>query len=315
MRPAAAVAIALAAAGAALLPAAAAGSSRTRTPVRIAAPSPANATVAGFKLSLVRSRAAAASLVLAGGAAGLPRNVTVYAVVARQKRSDRISGALVAVHRADAVAAAGARAAARTLTVNIRHEAIPRGFRLSVKLEQRRNVLDPGRVFLCRRYFRTSDLAGAQRLSGPRLPNITIGTIFQAACNSARSRRPYATLGEFRSALNARSGAIVLTASQLPNEVDGTARFNFPVQAFGVLADSGHRFTGCGFSLGSCQISSTAHPSDYAVFSVAAPPAAANSSLPFALAMTPPPMPKLPFQFFGTGLGGGRLGPLLTRGP
>ncbi|HET8672674.1 MAG TPA: hypothetical protein VFL87_03500, partial [Thermoleophilaceae bacterium] len=74
--------------------------SRTITPLRILAPGPANATVAGFKLDLVRARGSRAAL--AGVSAALPRGVTIYAVLARQRRSDRVSGVVVAVNRAGA---------------------------------------------------------------------------------------------------------------------------------------------------------------------------------------------------------------------
>jgi hypothetical protein len=289
-----------------------------RTPVRIKAPSPANATVAGFKLSLVRARKASVSLALARTSAALPKNVTVYSVLAKQTRSDRVSGAFVVVNRADAVAArAPAHAAARTITVNIRHDPVPKGYKLTLKLKQSANVLDSHHVFLCSRYFHQSDLGNAQKLAGPRLPNITTGTVIQSACSSARSRNPYPSEGEFRYALNARAGAMVFTGSaQSANDVDGKVSFNYAVQAFGVLADSGHQFTNCAFAGGMCAISSTpGHTNDYALFTISGSPAPRGTELPFALTIAPQVTPALPFQFFGMNAGGSRFGPLLTSGP
>jgi hypothetical protein len=285
-----------------------------RTPLRIKSPSPANATVAGFKLKLVRVRRARVSL--ASAAASLPNDVTVYAVLAKQRRSDRVSGVVVAVNRAEAVAA-NARSAARVLTVNLRHAAVPKGYRLALTLRQSAGVLDTHHTFLCSRYFRESDLANAVKLAGPRLPNITTGTVIQSACSSARGMKPYPTEGEFRFALNARSGAIAfMRSAQVPNEVDGSATFNYPVQAFGVLADSGHQFTNCAFGSGTCAISSTpGHTSDYALFTVSGAVTPRGAQLPFALALAQPVAPALPFQFFGMNAAGSRFGPLLTTGP
>jgi hypothetical protein len=304
------------------VPAEAAKPSRTRTPVKIVAPAAANATVAGFELDLLKVHkkkgAKASAAALARIAAALPRHVSVFAVVGKQKRSDRVKGVLVATNRASRVSTSAAAAArrARRLTVNLKHAAIPKGYRLRLKLAQSANVLGRHRAFACGRYFRTSDLGGAQRLGGPRLPKITIGTVIQSACASARrSRAPYATLGEFRTALNAPSGALAFAlVPQLPNEVNGSASFNYGVHAFGVLADAGHQFTGCAFAAGTCAISSTAHPNDYVAFSLTTP-AAAGAQLPITLALSPNPAAALPFQFFGFDTGNHRQGPLLTSGP
>ncbi len=296
--------------------------SRTRTPVRVKAPAPANATVAGFELDLVKvhnhkRKRAKASAALAHIAAGLPKNVSVYAVVAKQKRSDRVKGVLVAVNRASAVATSAARhKAVRRLTINLKHGAVPKGYRLKLKLAESDNVLGRHRTLRCGAYFRTSDLAGAQKLGGPGLPNITLGTIIQSACVSARkSRAPYATLGEFRYALNAPAGALPFVVdAQFPNEVDGNASFNYQVKAFGVLADKGHSFAACAFTGGTCVIQTVAHTNDYAFFTLPAP-AAAGTQLPFALAISPGVSKALPFQFFGVDQSNHRNGPLLTSGP
>jgi hypothetical protein len=302
---------------AAAMPAPASAAKRTITVVRMKAPSPANATVAGFRLNLLRARKARMSVALARSAARLPKNVTVYAVVARQKRSDRVSGVLVAVNRAQAVAAsAAALPAARVLTVNLRHPRVPKGYRLALSLKQTANVLSVHRGFRCSKYFRGSDLGSAVKLAGARLPNVTIGTVIQSACESARSGRPYPTEGEFRTALNARSGSLSFVRStQVPSEVDGTASFNFSVRAFGVLADKGHQFTSCGFTAGTCAISSKAHANDYALFTVSGAPAPRDAQLAFALAVAPQVTPALPFQFFGMTAADSRFGPLLTSGP
>ena len=286
--------------------------SRTRTPVHMKAPSPANATVAGFRLNLVK--AGPASFALARVAASLPRNVSIYAVVGKQRRSDRVQGVLVAVNRATAVTA-GATAAKR-LTVNLRHAALPKGYRLRLRVAQTGNVLGRHHPFRCASYFKQSDLAGAQRLGGPGLPNITLGTVIQAACSAARGGGPFATLGEFRAALNAPSGALgFVRSTQVGDQVDGTATFNYETRALAVRADPKHRFTGCAFAAGTCTISSTAgHTNDYALFTLSAP-AAAGTQLPIVLALSPNPTPALPFRFFGFDAGNHRLGPLLTSGP
>jgi hypothetical protein len=307
-------------------PASAAKSSPTRTPVRLIEPSPANATVAGFELDLVKAHAKArsrkasvanASVAFAHIAAGLPKNVSVFAVVGKQKRSDRVKGVMVAVNRARAVAAGATPAARkRRLTINLKHARIPKGFRLALKLKQSSNVLSHHRAFACGSYFKTSDLAGVQRLGGPALRGITMGTLVQAACASAKKNpAPFPTLGEFRTALNAPSGALPFTVStQFPNVVNGIASFNYGVRAFAVLADKGHQFTNCGFAFGTCAISTSASPNDYALFTLNAP-APANVQLPIALATAPNPAPALPFQFFGFDSGNHRQGPLLTSGP
>jgi hypothetical protein len=293
------------------LPAGAAAKAKTSTPIRVRTPSPGNATVTGFKLKLERVKKKKAKRALL--AAGVPKNVTVYAVLAKQKRSDRVSGVLVAVNRSATVTATSA-ARRRTFRVKLKFGKLPRGFRLTSVVKQRADVLSRGRSFSCGGYIRTSDLANAGTLAGPSLSGITIGTIFQSACASAKSAEPYPTLGEFRYALNARAGVMTFAASpQFPNEVNGAAGFNFPVQAFGVLADASHTFTNCGFSGGTCAVQTVAHPNDYVLFTLPAP-AAAGTSLAFALAMTPNPTPSLPFRFFGD-MGGTRLGPLLTKGP
>jgi hypothetical protein len=288
----------------------AAMAAKTSTPIRVKTPSPGNATVAGFKLNLVHVKKKAKRALIA---AGLPKNVTVYAVLAKQKRSDRVSGVLVAVNRSATVA--GASAKRGTFVVNLKTGKLPKNYKLTSRVKQRVDVLSSGRSFLCSGYFKSSDLGNAGKLAGPPLPNLTIGTVIQSACASARSRAPYATLGEFRYALNARAGVMTFTAAPtFPNEVNGAATFNFPVQVFGVLADRGHQFTNCGFTGGTCAIQTTAHANDYALFTL--PSAAApGTSLPFALALSPNPTPSLPFQFFGMDASGARTGPLLTRGP
>jgi hypothetical protein len=304
----------LAAALALLLPgsAMAAKASRTNTPIRVKAPSPANATLAGFKLKLVKVKKARAAL--ARAAAGLPKNMTAYGVIAKQKRSDRVSGLIVIAYRAPKVTSASA-AAARTVTVNLKHEAVPKRFKLAATVKQRRNVLDKGPGFNCGKYIRTSDLANAFRLGGPPLPSITIGAVFQAACASAKSSAPYVDLGEFRYVLNARSGVMTFQPSaQFPNEVGGITSFNFPAQAFGVFADPGRQFTNCAFPGGTCAVQTISHPNDYVLFTLPAA-AAPGVGLQFALAMNPSPAKNLQFQFFGMDPAGKRTGPLLTKGP
>jgi hypothetical protein len=283
-----------------------------RTPVRVTAPASANATVAGFELDLVRNRSRKASVSTV--AAAVPKGVSVYAVVGKQKRTDRVRGVLVVVKRAGAVSTRPARARKRKrkLTVNLSHAAAPKGFKLTLKLKQVANVLSRHRSFSCASYFKASDLAGAVKLAGPRLPNITTGTVVQAACAAAETRKPFATLGEFRSALNAPSGALSFVASPtVANQIDGNATFNYATRAFSVQADSKHRFTGCAFIAGTCAIGSTGGS---AVFTLSAP-AAAGTQLPFSLGLSAAPTPALPFQFFGFDTGNRRLGPLLTSGP
>jgi hypothetical protein len=230
-----------------------------------------------------------------------------------------VRGVFLAVNRASAVTttSVGAAARRRRLRVNLKHAAVPKGYRLKLKVKQAVDVLGSHRSFKCASYFKTSDLAGAQKVAGPGLPGITIGTIIQAPCAAARNgSKPFATLGEFRSALNAPSGTLPFVQSpMLPNEVDGTATFNYGVRAFGVLADPKHQFTNCAFAAGTCAISSTTgHTNDYALFTLTAP-AAAGTQMPFSLALSPNPTPRLPFQFFGFDTGNHRLGPLLTSGP
>jgi hypothetical protein len=280
-----------------------------RTPVRVIKPASANATVAGFELDLVRVHKTKARRSIATTAA-LPKNISVFAVVGKQKRSDRVKGVLVVVNRARAVSTRPARVSKRRLTVNLNHASLPKGYRLKLTLRQVANVLARHRSFSCRRYFKTSDLAGAQKLAGHRLPGITTGTVVQAACGAAKSGKPFATLGEFRTALNAPSGALAFAASAtVPNQIDGNVAFNYTTRAFSVQADSKHQFTGCVFAAGTCAISSPG----YAVFTPTAP-AAAGTQLPFSLGLTAAPTPALPFQFFGFDTGNHRIGPLLTSG-
>jgi hypothetical protein len=303
--------LALALAMVAAVPAAA---KRARTPVRVQAPAAANATVAGFELDLVRAKKRARKAIAT--AAALSKNVSIYAVVGKQRRTDRVKGVLVVVDRAPAVSTTPARATKRRLTVNLSHAKVPRGFKLRLKVKQVGNVLSRHRSFSCANYFKPSDLAGAQKLAGPRLPNITTGTVIQAACSAARSGKLFATLGEFRQALNAPAGRLSFAQSpQAPNQVDGTASFNYGVRALSVQADASHQFTGCAFPAGTCAVSSTpGHANDYAVFTLPAP-AAAGALLTVSLAMSPVPAPALPFQFFGFDQANHRLGPLLTSGP
>ena len=147
------------------------------------------------------------------------------------------------------------------------------------------------------------------------LTRITIGTVFQSACASARTRDPYPTLGEFRYSLNAAAGALPFVVdSQFPNWVDGSASFNYPVKAFGVLADKGHSFSACAFAGGTCAIQKVAQANDYAFFTLTTP-APAGTQLPFAVAISPGVSKPLPFQFFGVDQMSHRNGPLLTSGP
>lgn len=278
-----------------------------RTPVRLKAPSAANATVAGFELDLVRATRARTARALA---AALPKSVSVYAVVGRQKRSDRVRGVLVAVNRAPSVRTTPQRRSRRRLTVNLSHAKAPSGFRLRFKLRQVANVLSRHRSFSCASYFKSSDLAHAQKLAGRRLPNITVATVIQAACSAAKGAKPFATLGEFRAALNAPSGSLQFAASAtVPGGVDGSATFNYPVKAFAVASDSKHQFTSCAFGAGTCTVSPTT-----TVFALSAP-AAAGTPLSFSLGVTPAATPGLPFRFFGFDTAGRRHGPLLTSGP
>lgn len=305
----------LAAAAALAIPGGAAAASRTVTPLRILAPGPANATVAGFKLDLVSARRSRAAL--ARASAALPRGVTIYAVLARQRRSDRVSGVVVAANRASVVAAGAARTRRhRRITVNLRHAAIPKSLRVVVHLSQSANVVGRHRRFVCAHYFRRSDLANAVKLAGPSLPGITIATLVQSACNEARGSLPYASEGEFLSALNARSGSLTFARdAQVPNQLDGTAAFNYAVSAFGVLADSHHQFTACTFPAGSCAISRKVHSNDYVRFTLSAPPPPRGAALPVTLTVGPASTLPLPFRLFGFNMAGSRFGPLLTSGP
>ena len=275
------------------------------TPVRITAPASANATVAGFELDLVRVHKKARKAV---AATSLPKNVSIYAVVAKQRRSDRVRGVLVAVKRASAVTTAEI---ARRLTVNLRHAPLPKGYKITLKVKQAVNVLRRHRTLKCASYFKGSDLGGAIKLGGPRLPNITTGTVIQSACAAAKSAKPFATLGEFRSALNAPSGALAFTPTMTAaNQVNGLVAFNYTARAFGVVADAKHTFTSCAFAGGACTITA----GNYALFTLTAP-AAAGTQLPFSLALAPNPAKGLPFQFFGFDTANHREGPLLTSGP
>jgi hypothetical protein len=207
------------------------------------------------------------------------------------------------------------RRAARKLTVNLKHGAVPKGYKLKLKLAESDNVVTRHGKFSCASYFKPADLANAQRLGGPGLPNITLGTAIQSACSSAASRRPYATLGELLGALNAPSGTLpFVTDRQVPNAIDGTATFNYPVKAFGVIADKAHSFTGCAFGGGPCTIAQMSHPGDYVIFSLSTP-APAGTTLPVALVVAPGIAPALPFKFFGIDPAGHRQAPLLTSGP
>lgn len=297
-----------------LVMAPAAAAKQTSTPVRIKAPAAANATVAGFELDLMRVKKKARRATAT--AAALPKNVSIYAVVGKQKRSNQVKGVLVAVNRGSAVTTAAVRKRARRLTVNLKHAAVPKGFKLTLKLKQAADVLGRNRAFKCATYFKPSDLAGAGKLAGPGLPGITLGTIIQSACSAARSEKPFATLGEFRGALNAPSGSLPFVKSAtVPNEVDGTATFNYVARAVSVLADPKHQFTSCASPAGACAISSTpGHTNDYALVTLTAP-AAAGTQLPLSLVVSPNVTPALPFQFFGFDTGNHRLGPLLTSGP
>jgi hypothetical protein len=275
------------------------------TPVRMTAPAAANATVAGFELDLVRTHRRARKAV---AATSLPKNVSIFAVVGKQKRSDRVRGVLVAANRASRVTTASI---ASRLTVNLKHAAVPKGYRIRLKVTESPNVLGRHHPFRCSAYFKGADLGGAVRLGGPRLPNITMGTVVQSACAAAGSSKPFATLGEFRSALNAPSGTLAFVQSPTAvNEVNGLATFNYPTRTFGVMADAKHQLTNCFFGGGTCTITG----GNYAVFRPTQP-AAAGTQLPFALALSPNPSPALPFQFFGFDSGNHRLGPLLTSGP
>ena len=297
------------------LPAASlAASSRTTTAVRVKRPSPGNATVAGFELRLLPTQPAAAPAAALAARVRLPKGITVEAVLAKQKRSDRVRGVLVVLDRADAVAAGAASGS--VVTVKLRHAAIPAGFRTTLTVKQRRNVLGPGHAFRCSSYFHASDLGAALSLGGPALPGLAIREAITDACAAARSRAPYAGENEFLGALNARSGFLTFVRDQqLPTQLDGSASFNYPVAGFAVLADKGHSFTGCASPVAACRLLSKGRPNDYAVFTLASSPAPSNTPFAFSLGLNAVPRPALPFEFFGRNQAGARFGPLLTSGP
>lgn len=303
-------AIALAAAVLCALAPQALAASRTRTPVRIAEPSPGNATVVGFDLRLVKKKKSAAGARAA--ATRLPKGVSVVAVLGKQKRSDRVRGVIVVLRRASTTAA---RAASAVVTVNLQHAAIPSGFRTTLKLVQRRNVLNSGHAFACSGYFHSGDLGGALSLGGPDLPGLTLRDAIADACLSARSSDPYTGEDELRTALGAPSGTMTFVRDPVqPAQIDGTATFNFAAGGFTVLADKKHSFAACGSPVATCRIVKKHHASDYAVFTLGSA-AQPGASLPFALALTPPPSGPAPFEFFGIAGDGSRMGPLLTSGP
>jgi hypothetical protein len=309
------LAVLLALALCALPAAASAASRRTTTPVKIKRPSAGNATVAGFELRLLPTQTAkSAAAGLRAAAVRLPKGFTVVAVLAKQKHSDRVRGVLVLLDRADAVAA---HAAARsTVTVDLRHAAIPAGFRTRLAVKQRRNVLSPGHAFRCSAYFRRSDLGGALSLGGPAIPGLAIRDAIVDACASARSRAAYAGENEFRAALNARSGFVRLTRDPaLPAQFDGSAEFDYPVAGFTVLADRGSTFTACASAVASCRLMSKRHPNDYAVFALASTPAPSDTPFAFTLGLSTAPTKAVAFEFFGKNQAGARFGPLLTSGP
>jgi hypothetical protein len=311
MRCRAGLFVALFAAVLAVLPASATAS-RTSTPVRLAQPSAGDATVAGFQLKLLRG-GRTASLARAFAAARVPKGVTVLAVLGKQTRSDRVKGVLVVLNRARAVAA---HAAAATVTVNLKHAAIPRGYRTKLAVTQRRNVLRRGRAFRCSAYFHASDLRGALRLAGQGVRGLAVRDAIADACLAAGSSAPFAGEGSFRAALNAPSGTLAFTRdAQVVGQLDGSATFNYPVSAFTVLAPAGHAFTACGFAAGSCQLQTKAQANDYAVLRLTTPPAPPNAPLPFAVQVSPPVTAALPFEFFGFDRAGARFGPLLSTGP
>ena len=285
--------------------------SRTRTPVTIQEPSPGDATVAGFELRLVKKPSATPTAVLS--AAKLPKGVTVVAVVAKQKRTDRVRGVIVVLRKATAVAAHASNA---TVTVDLKHAAVPSGYTTTLGVKQRRNVLDRGRTFSCSRWFRHSDLRNSVSLGGPALPGLSTRDALTDACTSAHSRDPYAGESEFLSALNVRSGFLTFAKdAQIANQVDGSASFNYPVGAFTVLADKANSFSACSFAAGTCKLLKKHHANDYAVFKPSGSPTPSNTPLAFALVLAKPPKPALPFEFFGLNQAGTRFGPLLTSGP
>jgi hypothetical protein len=303
MRP---LLLALVAALVAALPSSALAA-RTSTPVRVLKPAAGNATVAGFELRLVKKQPTAAP-----AAVKLPKGISVFAVLAKQKRTDRVRGVLVVVSRADAVSAT---AAASTVLVKLRHAAIPSGFSTKLSVKQRRNVLSSGRAFRCLSWFRTSDLRNAVSLGGPAVPGLSARDAVTAACAAAKSRDPFPGESEFRQALNAPTGFLGFSVNAAaPKQLNGSASFNYPVSSFSVLADKSHSFTACSFAAGSCRLLKKRHASDYAVLKLAQP-VAANTPLAFVLGLSKTPKPGLPFEFFGTTARGKRESPLLTTGP
>jgi hypothetical protein len=286
------------------------GASRTRTPVRIAEPSPGNATVAGFELRLLKRKGRASGAQAAS--TRLPKGVSVFAVLGKQRRSDRVRGVIVVLRRSGTVAA---HAAAAVVTVNLKHAAIPSGYTTKLRLDQRRNVLNRVHPFSCSSYFHASDLGGALSLGGPGLQGMTIRDSVADACLSARSSNPYAGEDELRSALGAFSGTVTFVRDQTqPQQLDGIATFNRALGGFTVLADKKHSFAACGSAQAACRIVQKRHASDYAIFTL---PTAVHPGVgvPFALTVAPGVTGPAPFQFFGIGGGGSRVGPLLTSGP
>jgi hypothetical protein len=279
---------------------------RTSTPVRVAEPAAGDATVAGFELKLVKQQPPPTA---APAAVKLPKGISVFAVVAKQKHTDRVRGVLVLVRRADAVKA---RASASTVVVNLRHAAIPNGFKTTLSVKQRRNVLAAGRAFKCSSWLKPADLRGAVSLGGPALPGVSAREAVAAACSAASSRDPFAGENTFRQALNAPTGFLTFTREPtVPNQIDGSASFTYPVKSFSVLADQKHAFTACNIQGGTCRLLRKNH---YAVFKLAAP-AAPDTPLPFALALARTPGTNLPFQFSGVSTRGKREPGLLTTGP
>jgi hypothetical protein len=192
---------------------------RTSTPVRVQKPAAGDATVAGFDLKLVKEKPATAT----AAAVKLPKGVSVFAVVAKSKRTDRVRGVLVVVNRADAVATSSVA----NVIVNLRHAAIPSGYKTTLSVKQRRNVLGAGRAFRCLTWFRTSDLRNAVSLGGPDLPGLSARDAVTAACAAARSRDPFAGENLFRQALNAPAGFLTFTVdAAVPKQLDGSASFN-----------------------------------------------------------------------------------------
>jgi hypothetical protein len=280
--------------------------SRTSTPVRVLKPAAGNATVAGFELRLVKKSAPASAT---AAAVKLPKGISVFAVLATQKRTDRVRGVLVAVNRAATVKAS---ASASTVLVNLRHAAIPSGFGTTLSVKQRRNVLSAGRAFKCLSWFHASDLRKATLFGGPALPGLSARDAVTAACAAAKSRDPFPGESDFRQSLNAPTGFVTFSVDPAaPKRLNGSASFNYPVSAFSVLADRSHSFSACSIAGGSCRLLRKQH---YAAIKLAQP-VAANTPLPFALDLTKTPKPGLPFEFFGVPANGRRQGALLTSGP